>query len=200
MLVGNIVISSKIIEDNFKICKELDDVDSSLPTLIVGWNKVKELFGDKVSILHKQIDDDNYWTFSEKERKIDYENDVSQFKKLCYDSFGDEVIYVYIDILHNKLSIIKKILNKIYKLEESFSYVNNKNMLYIYGDDIIFGMDLNIIEFIGIEKDKILSRVNALPNSVLIENEIFNKCKEFMKKINNKDKLVPYIIKYGGYS
>ena len=51
-------------------------VDNSLPTLIVGWKKTKELFGDKVSILHKKIEDNLYWTFNEGERKVDYETDI----------------------------------------------------------------------------------------------------------------------------
>ena len=32
-------------------------------------------------------------------------------------------------------------------------------MLYIFGDDIIFGVDLNIIEFIGISPDKIINKL-----------------------------------------
>jgi len=37
MNIGNIVSSSKINEDNFKLFNEIESVDNSLPTLIVGW-------------------------------------------------------------------------------------------------------------------------------------------------------------------
>jgi hypothetical protein len=199
MYVGNIITSSRIKEENFKICNKIDTIDSSLPTLIIGWEKTKELFGNKVSILHRQIDANFYWTFSKKERKIDYEIDIKNFKELCYDIFGEELIYIYIDPLHSKLLIIKKILNKIYSLKETISHITDKNMLYIFGDDIIFGVDLNITKYIGIPKDKIISRIHNLPNSVLIENEIFNKCKEFIKRLDNRQKLIPYIVKNGKY-
>tara|TARA_R110000824_G_scaffold122403_4_gene279558 strand:+ start:556 stop:1158 length:603 start_codon:yes stop_codon:yes gene_type:complete len=199
MDVGNIVIPSDIKEENFNICENIDDINNSLPTLIVGWNKTKELFKDKVSILHKQIEEDLYWTFSETERKVDYEIDILKFKDICYKNFGEDIIYLYVDIIHGKLSIIKKIINKIQSLKDPIFYITNKNMLYIFGDDIIFGIDLNITEYIGIKTQKIVNRLLNLPNSILIENEIFNKCKEFIKKLDNRYKLVPYIVKYGRY-
>lgn len=199
MNVGNIITSSNIEEENFKVCKKLDNIDNSLPTLIIGWSKTKELFEDRVSILHKQIEENLYWTFSKRERKIDYEYDIDKFKDICYKNFGEEIIYIFIDIIHGKLSTNKKILNKIYSLDESISYITDKNMLYIFGDNIIFGVDLNISEFVGIKKEKIIGRILNLPQSILIENEIFNKCKEFVKKLGNKQRLIPYIVKYGRY-
>lgn len=199
MNIGNIVSSYKINEDNFKLFDEIELVDNSLPTLIVGWNKTKEIFGDKISILNKKISDNLYWTFLPTERRVDYDDDIIIFKKICYDNFGSELSYVYIDPIHDKPQKIKKILKKIYSLKESISYFTNKNMLYILGENIIFGVNLEITEFIGIKTNSIITRVVNLRNSVLIDNEIFNKCKEFIKKLDNEYKLVPYVVKYGKY-
>lgn len=199
MNIGNIVSSSVIKEENFNLFDEIESIDNSFPTLIIGWDKTKEIFGDKVSILHKKISNKLYWTFSGKERRVDFENDLKQFKKTCYNDFGSEIPYIYLDPLHDKLKKIKKILKKIYSLEESISYITDKNMLYILGDNIIFGVDLNITEFMSIQNDKIITRIHNLTNSVLIDNEIFNKCKEFIKKLDNDYKLVPYVVKYGKY-
>jgi hypothetical protein len=199
MYVGNIVTPLDLKEDHFKICDRLESIDNLLPTLIIGWGKTKELFNDKVSILHKQIDNNLYWTFSKSERKVEYENDITIFKNICYDNFGNDIHYVYIDPFYTKLKTIKKILRKIYSLKESYSFISSTNMLYIFGDNVIFGVDLNITEYIGIPTEKIINRVNRLYESNLIENEIFNKCKDLIKKLNNKEKLVPYIIKNGKY-
>ena len=68
-------------------------------------------------------------------------------------------------------------------------------MLYIYGDNLIFGVDLNIVEYIGVKKEKIISIINPIEEVTLSENEIFNKCKEIVVKINNGDKMIPYIYK-----
>ena len=84
MYVGNIITSSKIEDDNFKICRKLETIDDSLPTLIVGWEKTKEIYGEEVSILHKKIDDKTQWTFSTKERKVDYDKDIKRFMEECY--------------------------------------------------------------------------------------------------------------------
>jgi len=199
MNIGNIVSSSKINEDNFKLFNEIESVDNSLPTLIVGWGKTKEIFGDKISILNKKISDNLYWTFSTTERRVDYDDDIITFKQECYNNFGSELSYVYIDPIHDKPKKIKKILKKIYSLSESISYFTDKNMLYILGENIVFGVNLEVTEFIGISTNSIITRVVNLRNSVLIDNEIFNKCKEFIKKLDNEYKLVPYVVKYGKY-
>ena len=139
MNVGNIITSIKIEEDNFNITPSLDDVDINLPTLIIGWNNIKEKYKGKLSILHKKINDNLYWTFSPQERKVDFEKDVIEFKKLCFDNIGKDIHYVYIDPIHTQLKTIKKILKKIYSFSFTISYVSNNDMLYILGDNIIFG-------------------------------------------------------------
>ena len=200
MHIGNIVTTSETEETYFKICDDINITDDSVPTLLIGWEETKKLLGENVSILHKTIDNKLSWTFSPEERKVDYEQDLKNFKEKCYNEFGINIPYVYIDILHSKLHIIKKILYKIYSLKESFSYITPNNMIYIFGDNIIFGLDLNIVELIGIPQDKIISKIHGLSNSILIENEIFNKCKDLIKKLDNRHKLVPYIVKYGKYN
>jgi hypothetical protein len=199
MYVGNIVNSSDIKEENFKICNDVESIDKSLPTIIIGWNETKKIFGDEVSILHKKIKDDIFWTFSMSERKVEFENDIEDFKHFCYNRVGKHLNYLYVDPLHNKLTTIKKIIRKIYSLDESMIYISPTNMLYILGEDIIFGLDLNVLEFIGIPDTKIISRIKTLSDSTLIGNEIFNKCKVLIKKLNNREKLVPYIVKNGEY-
>ena len=76
MNVGNIVTNSKIDIENFKVCRNIDNIDRDIPTLIIGWENVKKIYGEKVSILHKQIDTFTFWTFSPKERKSEYETDL----------------------------------------------------------------------------------------------------------------------------
>ena len=199
MNVGNIVADNDITEENFIIYSDLEEIDNDLPVLIVGWEKTKELFGDDVSILHKQITKNIFWTFAEKERKVDFEVDMISFKQLCYKSFGENIPYVYLDILHGKRHINKKIINKIYTLKDTISYIGKNNMLYILGENIVFGVDLNITTMIGVEKEKIIDRIKKIPNSILLGNEIFNKCKGFINKIDNREKMVPYVYKNGKY-
>ena len=138
MYVGNIVTTSKIDNENFKICRKLDTIDQNIPTLIIGWENTKELLGDKVSILHKKINQKLFWTFSTKERKSEYETDLDSFITYCYNSFGNNIPYVYLDIIMGKRTVNFRIIRKILSLKNPTTYITDTNMVYIYGENIIF--------------------------------------------------------------
>ena len=106
MYVGNIVTDFKIENENFKISNKLEDTDTNLPTLIIGWKNIKEIMGDKVSILHKQINNRLFWTFSPKERKAEYETDLDFYMTYCYNYFGENIPYVYLDLIMGKNGIL----------------------------------------------------------------------------------------------
>ena len=73
-------------------------------------------------------------------------------------------------------------------------------MLYIFDENLVFGVDLNICELIGVKRDKIIDRITNLPNSILIGNEIFNKCKELITKTDKKERILPYVYRNGKYN
>ena len=199
MYVGNIVSSLNFEEENFNICSELESIDNDLPTLIIGWDNAKEFISKDISILHKKINQKLFWTFSKKERKVDFEVDVEKFKELCFNNFGDNIPYVYLDLLHGKKRINRKIIKKILSLNESVIYISNKNMAYIYGENIIFGIDMNVIGYISDKHKKMLNKIKKLNNNVLVTDEIFNRSKGLLYKIKYKNKLIPYIYKNGKF-
>ena len=197
MNVGNIVTNSKIDIENFKVCNKLETIDKNLPTLIIGWENTKKLLGENVSILHKQIDNFTYWTFSTKERKSEYEIDLDSFISKCYNTFGEHLPYVYLDLLMGKRMVNFRIIRKILSLNNPITYISDSNMVYIYGENIIFGIDLNVVSLFEEKYEKILNKVKNLQNNTLVDLEIFNKCKDLILKLKNKDKYIPYIYEYG---
>jgi hypothetical protein len=197
MYFGNIISKTPINLEGFKNYSSEDLIENDLPTIVIGWDLVKEMYGDKVSILHKTINLKTYWTFSSKERKADYEVDLESFKELCYNSFGDNVPYVYLDILYGKKNVNKKIIKKILTLKNPYIFVSDNNMVYIYGDNIIFGIDFNILDYFYGKKEKVLRVIKNLNSAILIDSKIFNKYRDFLYKIKNKNRLIPYIIKNG---
>jgi len=140
------------------------------------WEDVKKIYGERVSILHKRIDTFTFWTFSSKERKSEYEVDLDSFVNHCYNEFGE---------------------HKILSLKNPVTYISDTNMVYIYGEGIIFGLDLNVVKLFEDKYEKILNKVKNLENNTLVDLEIFNKCKDLILKLKNKNKYIPYIYEYG---
>jgi len=193
MYIGNIVTDNIIKDNNFKVCTSIDLIDETLPTLIIGWKLVKEMYGDNVSILHKKINQRTYWTFNKRERKIDFENDLELFKDFCIESFGENIPYVYFDILYGKKNINYRILRKLLSLKNPITYIDDNGMVYIYSENIIFGIDLNILDFFKGKKDKVIKKLKNIKNNVFANNEIFNSNGDLLIKVKNKKRLIPYI-------
>ena len=77
--IANIITKSKInLGSFFNITNDLNNVDKSIPTLIIGWDEVKKIFPEQ-NILEKKIDDMLYWTFSKREKRYQYEIDLENF-------------------------------------------------------------------------------------------------------------------------
>mgnify|MGYP000989305270 CR=1 FL=1 len=129
MKVGNIVNCNEEIDDRYFNClsiKEFMDENffitdnSKLPTLIVGWDIVKNNFGD-VSILSKMVTPPSndgyggiYWTFSPKEKRGIYESNLKEFKERCY-----------VDLVKNlKTYNIDPIIYKINDTDEFWILIN----------------------------------------------------------------------------
>ena len=69
---------------------------------------------------------------------------------------------MYVDILYTSKSKIKRIIKKIKSFKNPIYYISNNKMLYIYDENMVFGVDLNITEFIGVDNSKILSKLKDL--------------------------------------
>jgi len=185
MYLGNIVTDEKLNIEYYNICNDIDNIDETLPTLIIGWKKTKSIIGEgNVSILHKKINEKLYWTFDSKERKSDMDLDLETFINVCVNKYGNNIPYVYLDILYGKRKINFKIIKKILSLKQTFTYITENDMLYIYGENIIFGIDLEMVEYVSNKKNKILNKINEFKNNVFVNNQIFNIGKDFYGNYN----------------
>ena len=70
-------------------------------------------------------------------------------------------------------------------------------MVYIYGENIIFGVDLNVLNYFEGKKEKIVEKIKRLNGNTLIDSTIFNKCKDLIYKLKNKNRFIPYIFGNG---
>ena len=79
--ITNIVTNLKRISFNFnyKKCKTLEEIDKSLPTLIIGYNEAKQMING-FNILKKDYPEQRvWWTFSKTEKRTDYDKDIEGY-------------------------------------------------------------------------------------------------------------------------
>lgn len=189
MILGYIVSKDKIKIENFKCIDSLPS-DNDIPKIIIGREFSKEL-NVKTSVLDKKIDKNSFWTYSQKEKKSEYLEDIEKFKIFCIDNFLKKINYFYIDPFSLKYSQVKKIIKK-FKDNKLGLFYFNSDMCYIYLDKIIFGIHWETIQYVGISKNKIIEWLKSNNFSILSKDEIFNKCMEDSQKLNNA-KILPYL-------
>jgi hypothetical protein len=91
---------------------------------------------------------------------------------------------------NNYYKIIKKILSS----KKNIIYINN-DMYYINCDDIVFGLDLNIIKYFGYNPEKFLKKIKEKSHVILINTDIIIEYKDYIEKINDI-KYIPYLYSF----
>lgn len=176
--IGNVIVrkSNFKVEDCFKKCLSMVEINTSLPTLIIGLENAKTNI-DNFNILIKRYENDLlWWTFNKTERRVDYEKDIIDFRNFCIRNVTKNFCYHNINLIETKYSNAKKYIEFIKSIEEKYYFIDKDKFVYIYcinhNENIkhIYGFSLNTASFFGIRKDKIIK---------LIENNPFNR------KINN---------------
>lgn len=130
-----------------------------MPSLIVGWEKVKELFPDQ-SIREKKINDNVYWTYSSAENKKEFKEDVRKFIEDSIKNFFPKKITTYDAIIDGSLKdfIAKNIDSK----NRSFIYFH-KNACYIHNGNKTCAISLISLEYVGKDfKKTITSLINKV--------------------------------------
>lgn len=191
--LANIYTKSKLdIEPFFNVVDDENKLIDGIPTLIIGWDSVKSLYGD-INILDKKVKDNIYWTFGKRERRNVMEIDVQKFKKKAMSIMSNNVKYKFFNILTAKNDKKKSfyLLLKDTRYKTIFSF---NNMLYIYidGTDTVVSISLRDVEYIGGDIKKIFS---TLYNNKFVKVANDNDLKDTNAKLFFKDNiyLIPYI-------
>ena len=199
MVVGNIVNCNKEIDEKYFNCVSLetylnDGVGNNLPTLIIGWSEVKENF-KSASILNKTITKSEngfnglYWTFSPKEKRGVFEENLKNFKKKCYEDLVKQVNTHNIDPLLFNIETTEQLIGKILKLKGGFGYLYEDRIVYVYKDDKILMFDLELMEFINFNLESI---INCFKQNLTVFSDDLEK--EFEEELKHLDiRYTPYL-------
>jgi len=196
MYIGNIV---SLVESNtnqlFNLTTDINNIDSELPTLIIGWEFTKLIYGEnKPSILEKKIENRLYWTFSKKERRVDYEEDYKSFIENCIEYASTKIEYHFLNVLTDKKSFIKKLIKNLTSTKIFSIYIKNNSFIYIFDETKIIGVDFNAIDFLKIDRKKIYRILYHNKNNLFFNSDFLDKEISINIQVKN-NKLIPYLYK-----
>lgn len=192
MKIANIVSDSKIsVSDEFNVVTSLDEIIQGLPTLIVGIELVIKSFPN-FNILSKTLEPNLYWTFKRTEKRDKFEEDLKWFTKLVYSELIKDIHYVFLDPIQDNNKKTYKISKKILGLKNPITYVHGE-MLYIYGENIIFGVDLNLLSYLGLNKDKVKRKIKTKSLVFLDDDNILIEYKQNVVALGNRVRYIPYL-------
>lgn len=204
MIVGNIINCNDEINSKYFNCLTIEEFLSGgpteLPTLIVGWDVVKNNFGE-VSILSKTIYPPTgdgfagcYWTFSKAEKRGIYEENLKEYKERCYTDLIKNIKTYNIDPIIYNINNTDDLCSKIMKLAGGIGYLFQDRIVYVYKNNDIFMLDLELIEYINFDKDQI---VNVLKDNLSVFGDDFEENYiEELKHLNIK--YIPYLVYKNG--
>tara|TARA_B100000927_G_scaffold56631_1_gene43425 strand:- start:9036 stop:9632 length:597 start_codon:yes stop_codon:yes gene_type:complete len=191
-MIGNIVTLDNIkVDDNFNIVNSFNDIIQDIPTLVVGIDDAKKSYG-KLNYIDRKIDDLNYWTFSKKEKRLLFEEDLFYFIENSYKNLTNRIEYIFVDVILYDDEKVKNIIKKIKSFNSNISFLTDK-MLYIYSDKYIFGFDIKQIEYVKGDIDKFISKMKSLSKDFLLNNEILIEYKNNLGMLEDDLKYIPVL-------
>lgn len=170
------------------------DINNKTLSIILGKKNSIDLFG-QVSVLNKQINDNLFWTYNKLEKRNEFEIDVENFFSKTFKNLVKTVKYVNVNIYTVTFSKVKEIYNILTsEVHKKITYIS-KNMLYIYTNNIVYGLSLDEIKYMGINTSKIIDKIYKLKNNEIITSDSFIKS-ETKKYLKNYNYLIPYLYLY----
>ena len=192
MKIANILSTTKIeAPEDFNIVKSSSDLIDGLPTLIVGYDYVNKHYHD-FDITNIKLEPNLYWTFKKTEKRDKFDEDLRWFIRKVYEDLTDKLIYLFVDPIQHKPRTLRKIVKKILSLNDVITYQHNE-MFYVYSDNLIFGIDLKLLKYLGFNTDKIKEKIKSISNVFLIDDEILIEYKKCIETLNNRVRNIPYL-------
>lgn len=168
--IANIITKHKIeVSSFFNVTSDFIGINTKIPTLIVGWADVKELFPNQ-DILNSRIDDNITWTFSKREKRYQYEKDLSAFIDKVVKDIDKKVKYRFFNFILSSQNRRDDFIEYVQSGPCSIYY--NTQFLYVYNikDNITIGVSLVDLAYAGINPKDFILTLNKYNNNIICEN------------------------------
>lgn len=194
MNIGRIISNKENIDtlDFVDVTENIGSIDNFIPTLIIGKKKAEGIYGkENIKVLDKKITNNVSWTFDKVERRNEYERDLKAFNDSLIKTIKKNIKYEFFNIYIEPISRIKKLISFIKSPKIKYIYIFNDH-IYMYYNNIVYGISLSDIQYLGINKNRILRLLNSNSSNIIVENHDFLSKK--MRQIIKEDKiLIPYL-------
>lgn len=165
--------------------------DKSKPILIIGLEEAKK-HTSSFSILEKQIGENLFWTFGKREKRTDYEKDIEKFQEYALKYSLKNIKYYYLNILTLKYKRLKTLIGIINNNDIKTFYIDNK-MVYMYYNNYVLGLSIDVVEYIGIKRNKILDLIRKNEYNKIFYND-FKMNYKIKKMMDAKKYITPYFL------
>ena len=171
--IANILTDKSFINDGiYNVVNNPDNLISGIPTLIIGWEYTKTFYPD-ANILNWEINSDTYWCFGKRERGQRYEETIIKFRNYAINRLIKSIKYKFINIIV-KNDFYSSLLDILNLCDDMNAYVTN-DMLYLAcsSGDVVYGISLRDIEYLGYNKKTIFSTLHNNKNLKFVDyNEL----------------------------
>lgn len=192
--IGRIITKGKVdgTSEFIEVTKDTSSItcrEAKIPTLIVGYKYAQEICGD-IKILNKKIGKNLYWTFSKRERRADYEEDLKNFQCMVSDFVSKFCEYEYVDVMTIDDEKRKEFSDIISDNHIKVAYTTS-TMYYIYHPvkNKTYGVSKEVLNAIGTGEERMLKWLKK--SSVTIVSE-----SEFSDTVIAKSKFVQPLLYY----
>lgn len=176
----------------YNVVRDSDCLEPEIPTLIIGWDKTKELYPD-ASIIEWKVTDNVYWTYGKYERRDKFETNVAKFQDLAFKKFVESIGYVFYDVMASGPGKFSSFIMSIKDETVKTIYVSY-DMMYIFyeGKNKVIGLSLRDCDYIDeTYKKQIFSAIyNNKSVNVLKNND------EISKDVRFRTRGMAYILPY----
>ena len=131
----------------------VEDELLTVPTLIIGWDKVQNLFPEQNKLISK-IDENLYWTYSSSENLTKSKSDIKSFLEFSIKKFFNKKLITFDYIIDGELKSF--IANNINPKVRSYIYFH-KNACYIHNINETYAISLSSLEFSGKDVKRIMT-------------------------------------------
>jgi len=192
MKIANIVSTQKVnVSQEFNVVESMDSVIHGLPTLILGFDYVNKHYPE-FDVMDRKLGENLYWTVKRTEKRDKYEEDLSWFITKVLTDLISEISYVFVDPIQYNSRTIRKVIRKFHSMENKIAYQNGQ-MLYIYAEKIIFGVDLKLLKYIGLDYNKIKEKLISKSSVFLTNDKILIEYKKTVEELDNQVRYIPYL-------